>query len=381
MQKRMLVLLTLVILGGYLVPAMPVAAASNPPDDGIVIWNEDYTLAADEELDGDLVVFNGDASLESGSRIRGNAVIWNGSANVDGTIEGNLVATNGDIRLGEDALVEGDVACSWNCDVEQEEGARVNGDIVEGPSLRGIPFTQWGQRGLRIQVPPPDQGPFWVSGAEQLLRWILRLVRTIVTVLVIAAIGGVATLIWPDATARVGLTAFQSPGASLGMGFLTLIAGITLITVLAITICLSPAAALIALALGVAALFGWVAIGARVGSRLLEALNAGDVAPLWVASLGTLIITLITMGLSAAFCLAPLGWLLMLVIGCFGLGAVVLTRFGTTPYVPGPDRGIVEPPSPPPATGEMPEPPPPAWTEEPPEPPAQDVGNEGAKDA
>jgi hypothetical protein len=381
MKKRMLVLLTLVILGGYLVPAMPVAAASNPPDDGIVIWNEDYTLAADEELDGDLVVFNGDASLESGSRIRGNAIVWNGSANVDGAIEGNLVTTNGDIRLGEDALVEGDVVCSWNCDIEQEEGARVNGDIVEGPSLRGIPFAQWSRPGLRIQVPPPDQQPFWISGAEQLLRWILRIVRSIVTVLVIAAIGGVVALIWPEATARVGLTAFQSPGASLGMGFLTLVAGITLITVLAITICLSPAAALIALALSAAALFGWVAIGARVGRRLLETLNAGDVAPLWVASLGTLIITLITMGLSAAFCLAPLGWLLMLVIGCFGLGAVALTRFGTTPYVPSRGRKIPEPPPPPSATGEIPEPSSPTWTEEPPESPTGDVEDEEAENA
>jgi len=206
-------------------------------------------------------------------------------------------------------------------------------------------------------VPPPDRQPFWMSGVEQLLRWIFRVVRSIVTILVIAAIGGVVALIWPEATDRVGRTAFRSPGASLGIGVLTFIAGITLVTVLAITICLSPAAALIALALGAAALFGWTAIGARVGERLLKALNAGAVAPLWVASLGTLVITLITMGLSAAFCLAPLGWLLMFTIGCFGLGAVALTRFGTTPYVPGRSRETPQPPPASPPAGEIPEPP------------------------
>lgn len=355
MEKQPLVLLTLLILGAFLLPAMPAAASSPPPDDGVVIWNEDYVLAAGEELDGDLIVFNGDATLESESRIRGNAVIWNGNAEVDGIIEGNVVATNGDVRLGRDALVDGDVVCSWNCDVEQDTGARIGGEIVEGPSLRGIPFADWGEPGLRIQVPPPDRQPLWVSGAEQLLRWIFRVLRGILTVLVIAAIGGVVALIWPEATDRVGLTAFRSPGASLGIGVLTLVAAITLVTVLAITICLSPAAVLIALALGAASLFGWVAIGARVGRRLLRALNAGEVAPLWVASLGTLVITLLTMGLSAAFCLAPLGWLLMFVIGCFGLGAVVLTRFGTTPYVPGGGRQTPEPSPLSAPTGETPD--------------------------
>jgi hypothetical protein len=167
----------------------------------------------------------------------------------------------------------------------------------------------------------------------------------LVTIVVIAAIGGVVALIWPQATAQVGRTAFESPGASLGVGFLTVVAAITLIIALAITICLSPAAVLMALFLGAAGLFGWVAIGARVGERLLDALGAGEVAPLWVAGLGTLVITLITLGLTTALCLAPLGWLLTFVIGCFGLGAVVLTRFGTMAYVPGQRRGAEEPPS------------------------------------
>ncbi len=345
MQRRMLVWLTVIVLGALLLPVTTVTAASEQPDDGVVIWSEDYILAEDEELDGDLVVFNGDATLEPGSRVRGDVVVWNGNADVDGIVEGNLVASNGDVRLDENAHVQGDVVCTWNCDIEQDEGARVDGELIEGPSLRGIPFGQLGEPGLQIEAPSFDPEPFWLSGPEQLLRWIFRVVRRVVTVLVIAAIGGVVALIWPRETAQVGDVAFESPGASLGVGFLTIIAALALILALAITICLSPAAALVALALSAAGLFGWIAIGARVGERLLQALKAtGDkraqldhdpAAPLWSAGLGTLIITLITVGLSTAFCLSPLGWLLTFVIGCFGIGAVVLTRFGTTPYVPG----------------------------------------------
>ncbi len=380
MHKRTLILLTLVILGGFLIPTMPVAAASPPQDDGVIIWNEDYTLTTGAELDGDLVVFNGDATLESDSRLQGNAIIWNGSARVDGTVDGDLVVSNGNIWMGEDARVAGDVVCNWNCVARFEARSQVDGDIVKGPTLRGVPFGQWTSRGFRVQIPDPDRKPIWLSGPEQVLRWVLRIVRSIVTVLVVSAIGAVVALIWPKETARVSQTAFQSPGTSLGVGFLTLIAGLTLTVTLAITICLSPAAALIALALGAAGLFGWVAVGARIGEQLLEAVGARETEPVWSAGLGTLIITLITMGLRTAFCLSPLGWLLTGAIGCFGLGAVVVTRFGTIPYTPGRRRKLpASPPPPPPVTEEAPEPPSPPLKQEGAEPPTGNVEDETGK--
>lgn len=334
MARRMLIGLALIMLGALVLPLAPAAAAGELPDDGVVIWNEDYTLGEDETLEGDLVIFNGDAFLEAGSRVNGNVVVWNGSAEVAGSVRGDLIASNGDIQLEHGAHVQGDVVCTWNCDIERGEGSQIDGQIIEGPVIRGIPFGQFAEPGLNIQIPPSDPDPFWLSGPEQLLRWIFRVIRRVVTVLVVAAIGGLVALIWPEATDRVGHAVFESPGPSLGIGLLTAVAGAALITALAITICLSPAAVLLALALSTAGLLGWIAVGARVGRRLLRALKAGRVAPVVSASLGTLIVTLVTVGLSTAFCLSPLGWLLTFLIGSFGLGAVVLTRFGTVRYVP-----------------------------------------------
>ncbi|NIV40504.1 MAG: hypothetical protein GWN58_67215, partial [Anaerolineae bacterium] len=154
---------------------------------------------------------------------------------------------------------------------------------------------------------------------------------------------------------------------SFGIGLLTVVAATALVIALALTICLSPAAALVALALGAAGLFGWIGVGAQVGERLLRALNVREIAPLWAAGLGTLLITLVGMGLSVAFCLALLGWLMILVLGCLGLGAVVLTRFGTMAYVPstgaepGPPRPT--PPAPVQTAAEVPEPPEPSERE------------------
>jgi len=339
MVRKVMIWLALVVLGGLVLPLAPVTAAGELPDDGVVIWNEDYTLGEDESLNGDLVIFNGDAFLEAGSHVRGNVVVWNGSADVAGEVDGDLIASNGDILLAGDAYVVGDVVCTWNCDIDRGERTRVDGDVVKGPFIRGIPFGQFAGPGLNIEIPPSDPDPFWLSGAEQLLRWVFRVIRRVVTVLVVATIGGLVALIWPEATDRVGQTVFESPGASLGVGLLTVIAGAALITALTITICLSPAAILLALALSAAGLLGWIAVGARVGRRLLQALKHREVTPLWSASLGTLIVTLVAAGLSNAFCLSPLGWLLTFLVGAFGLGAVILTRFGTVRYVP--DRSAV----------------------------------------
>ncbi|MEE9617628.1 MAG: polymer-forming cytoskeletal protein [Anaerolineae bacterium] len=363
MHKQRFIWLILLLAAGLLLPTAPALADGDPPgdDNGVVIWNEDYTLSEGERLDGDLVVFNGDVTLEVGSRVEGSVVIWNGSANVEGTVEGDLIVSGGDIYLGKSARVQGDVVCSWNCELEQEEEARVDGSIVEGIPMQGLRLERW--RTLpRTLIPVPSPPTSWVSGPGQVLAWTLRVMRDVVGILVIAAVAGLVALIWPHQTTQVGRAVVEAPWPSFGVGLLTTVAATTLIIALAITICLSPFAALVALSLGAAGLFGWIGVGAVVGERLLQALNARGIAPLWTAGLGTLLITLIGMGLSAAFCLAPFGWLMIFVLGCLGLGAVVLTRFGTTAYAP--PRPTPSPPVPAPVPVEKPEVPPAEEVEE-----------------
>lgn len=321
-------------------PATPVLAQGGQPgDDGVVIWNEDYTLAAGQQLEGDLIVFNGDVTLEPGSVVEGSVIVWNGNAEVEGTIEKDIVVSNGDIHLGSGAWVQGDAVCSWHCDLEREEGARLDGERVEGlPGNWSRPDFTW---------TPQAPFSFWTSGPGWALNKAFEVIRAMLAVLVVAAIAGLVALIWPQQVAQAGRTAVEAPLACLGVGLLTMLAAIALAVLLVLTICLPP---LVIFALVAAGLFGWICIGALVGERLLTALKAREIAPLWAAGLGTLLITLIAAALSVAFCLAPLGWLLTFVVGCLGLGAVVLTRFGTRAYTPsigsGPSRSGPTPPSP-----------------------------------
>ncbi len=359
MNRQRLIWLVLLLGVGLLLPSTSVMAGgtSPPGDDGIVVWNEDYTLEADERLNGSLVVFNGDATLEADSRVEGAVIIWNGNVEVEGTVEGDVVVSGGDIYLGEDAYVEGNVVCSWECDMEQEDGAHVEGVFTEGDPLGNFHIER--VPGIPVEMPSPTT--FWVSGPGQVLDAVFKFIRGVAAVLVVSSVAGLVALIWPHPTARIGQTLVKAPWHSLGIGVLTAITATVAIIVLAVLICTVPAAALVGLALGAAGLFGWIAIGAVVGEKLMQALNIRGIAPLWAAGLGTLVITLVSVAFSNAFgltllgwlgkiiglCIVPLGWLMTVILGCLGLGAVVLTRFGTTSYIPSLGQGY-HPPTPPP---------------------------------
>lgn len=335
MHKRILTWLIVLLTGGLLLPVTPALALSywehsKPPDDGVIVWNEDYTLEEGEELDSDLIVFNGDVTLEADSRVRGSVVVWGGDADVEGTVEEELVVSDGNITLGDDARVEGNVVCSWNCDVELRD-ARVDGSIIEGFSARGFQLDRW-RDVIRVPLLFPSS-LIRVSGPRLALEWTFTTIRSVTTILVIAAVAGLVALIWPQQTSQIGQAVIETPWPSFGIGLLTAAASVALIVALTITICFSPASLLVTIALGAAGLFGWIGIGGLVGERLMQALNVRESAPLWTVGLGTLVITLIGAGLSTFLCLAPFGWLMIISLGCLGLGAVVLTRFGTRPFV------------------------------------------------
>lgn len=337
MHRQWIIWPFLLLIVGLWFPIAPALADGGPDDGGITVFNKDYVLGEGEQLDGDLVVFNGDVTLAEDSSVTGDVVIWNGNAEANGAVEGDVVVSNGDIHLGDGAQVEGDVVCTWNCNLDQEDDARVDGSIVEGVPWGNPALWQWGR--LQLSGPSASTGG-WLSWPRHVMNWIFGAIRGLVAILVVSAIGGLVALLWPQQTARIGKTVIQAPAPSFGIGLLTAVAGGALIVALLITICFSPLALLAALALGVAGLFGWIGVGALVGERLMQALNIRGAAPLWSGGLGTLLITLVSGGLGLIPCLGILGLPLTVGLGCLGLGAVVLTRFGTTAY------GAVRPASP-----------------------------------
>jgi hypothetical protein len=99
--------------------------------------------------------------------------------------------------------------------------------------------------------------------------------------------------------------------------------------------------------------FGWLALGAVVGARLATALNLRSVSPALATAFGTFLLSLV-MGVVGY--VACLGAIVEIIFAAIGLGAVVLTRFGTRPYLPGGEPTPAQPatsmpPAPPSVSG------------------------------
>lgn len=307
MKKVLLACLLALLL---VVSATPVFADG---DGGRIIFGDSFTLESGERMDADLVVLGGNVVLEVGSRVDGTVAIIGGSARVAGEVEGDVIVVGGNVMLRSTAVVGGDLVTIGGS-VKREEGAIVRGSQIEGLELEGLPrFWTFPTR-----LSFGRGGNAWASS-------IFNVFRDIFVALALAALGLLVVLFWPKQTEVVGQAILAAPLPSGGIGLLTALVAAALMVLLAITICLSPVAFLLFVATLVAGIFGWIAVGLLVGQRLLEAFKVKGITPLIAVAVGTLLIS----SLRAIPCL---GAIIAFVVGCLGLGAVVLTRFGTQTY-------------------------------------------------
>ncbi len=351
-MKKILFVCALFLL--LFVPLSP--AFADDGRGGQVIFGQDYTLESGQTLDGDLVVFGGNVDLKEDSLVNGSVVVWGGNVTVAGKVERDVAVFGGNVRLHDKAVVDGDVV-SFGGNVDRQEGAVVRGESWQGwrggpsfPSIPGVP-----------RLPKIPSGPLVTmeTGRHVFLNFIMDLFRMVITTLALMALGLVVIIFLPEHTERVKEAILIAPLPSLGIGLLTAVVAMAVIVLLAITICLAPVSLVLGIALSIAGLFGWIVIGLVVGVKVMEALKAQDPSPLVAVVVGVVLIQL----LSVAPCL---GFIFRVLVGALGLGAVVLTRFGTLHYTPSAQPAApLAPPLPPSAIAD-------ASADQPDEPPADD---------
>ncbi len=320
-MKKLLYSIPVVLV---LLLALPVTAFAAPLDDGRVVLGSDYVLASGETLDGDLVVLGGTAVLEEDSRVNGNVFVMGGNLEADGTIDGDLALMGGNASLGPNAVVEGDVVTiGGNVDpgLAIIKGNITSEQVFDFPmnfdSTRSYIFPQQ-FRGFQ------DFQGFGTSMGTRILWYFFQ-------AFLLAALAALVVVFIPEQTKRVASTLTEQPWISGGIGILTMIVAPILIFFLFITICFAVLGFLGVFILVVAGVFGWIAVGMEVGDRLAKALER-EWQPVLSAAAGTLIVTLVLMGIGFFPCI---GWLAQFLVGAAGLGAVILTRFGTREYIPG----------------------------------------------
>lgn len=313
--------------------ALPGSVLAQDGGDGKVVFGGTYRLESGQTLNGSLAVFGGEATVEENARVNGDVALSGGTLTVRGEINGNIVVLGGTIFLEDGAVVHGDVNTVGGT-INRTPGAQIDGNIVDGP------------RSVNIDIPRRFNLPFSMNPFQPLGQ----LASNLFSALVLAGIAMLVALFLPRPTERVTQTLVTQPVVSGAMGALTAIVFPPLMVILALTILLIPVSLLGIVLLVAALVFGWVAAGYEVGRRMASAFRQEWAMPV-AAGAGSF-----TLGVVAAFagiipCLNVVVWVL---VSLLGLGAVVMSFFGTRVYTP-----AGRPPAPPaePASPEAPLPP------------------------
>ncbi len=309
-----ILLLALALLVALAVPGRVAFAQDPDNEEGKVIVGGSYRLSSGETLSDDLVIIGGSGTLEKGSTVNGDVALTGGILDVNGEVNGDVVAIGGTITLGDDAHVNGNVS-TVGAVLNRSEKAKIDGSLTIGnPGQMEFPLVK-PALGNRFSAP---------SILEDVFGPISQALYAMLTALVVASLAAAAVLFVQKPTENVAAMIVTRPLPSLGMGLLTVLVAPLLIVILTVTIVFIPVMILFVIALGLAALMGWIALGLELGRRIGAALKV-DWAPAVYAGLGTLALTLLTTLLDLIPCL---GAVIYTVIGLMGLGAVLLSRFG-----------------------------------------------------
>jgi hypothetical protein len=313
-MKYILLIVTLMVL------AIPGTAMAKELHDDRVVAGGTFTLDSGEILNGSLIVFGGTAAIEEDSIVEGDVVVLGGIVSVNGSVEGNLVGVGGVVNLKENATINGDLT-TIAATLNREPGAQVSGQVITGidvPALSFIPGT--------IDIPQFTQfEPVFNPVAFTFWRVIWFIFRTLLW----GALAALITMFLPNPTTRTSKAIVDQPVMAGGVGLLAIILTPIVLVLLAITCILSPISLLGALALVVAWLFGRIAIGLEIGMRIAKSIDRDWSVPL-AAGVGTFGLALVVD--SAGTFIPCVGWLIPTIVGLFGLGGVILTRFGTHDY-------------------------------------------------
>ena len=316
-MKKTFKFLTLFILFALLfVPTRSAQAQGpNPDGGGQVIFGSNYTVKSGDTFEGDLVVFGGNVTIEEDASLNGDLVVIGGTVKSNGKTSGRIVVVGGQVSLEKSALVAKDVVMIGS-QLEKAEGAEVKGNIVNNvaptisvPTAR-IPPTEPVAPAVPIpDVPIPnihiDFNPF------KIFVWVIG----------VPAFAMLLALFWQPQIERTGQAIVSQPLIVGAIGLLSVVvAAVLFLTFL-------PPVLLV-----LAWFFGVVAMGAEVGERFTKAINQAW-SPVLTIGFGTFLLVVAGGVIGWIPCV---GWLIVFLFGLVGVGAAVITLFGTRPVqVPG----------------------------------------------
>lgn len=317
---RITLFIFFVMLAALAFPGQAFAQSSSSGDK--VIFGDTYQLGPNETLNGNLTILGGAVTLEDQSQVTGDVASLGGALQINGTVDGNVSILGGSVSLGSSAVIHGDIT-SMGGTLSQSQGARVDGRVVNG---KFSPFSLVFPRGL-----------FNHNVFSNFFQPIGSIFGYIGNALLLAALAMLVMMFLPKPTERVAQAVMAQPVITGGLGLLSAVVIPVMLLLLTITIILIPATLVGILITAAAVLFGWIALGYEVGKRMAIAFKFHWHEAL-VAGLGTLVLSLVANGIGKVPCI---GWVAPFLVGILGLGAVIITRFGSSRYPLPPDAGPI----------------------------------------
>jgi cytoskeletal protein CcmA (bactofilin family) len=297
-------------------------AAKGSSFDGKVIFGQSFTLQKGETLKGDLLVFGGTATLEEGAIVNGDVVLFGGTLDVKGEVRGDVVVTGGSVTVASTAHVYGDLT-TVGASLARADGAQVDGQI----SNTATSWVSTGETGKLPATPTTPSVPS-IPGFSLNFDPFWSMMRAFGQALAMAMLAMLVMLFLSPHADRVAHAVIAQPLMAGGIGLLTIIVVPVALVLLTITIILIPVVAVCIVVLVVALVFGWIAIGYEIGQRFTEAIHR-HWHPALSAGLGVFVLTLVARALTGIPVLNCIGWLVPFLLGLAGLGAIIMTRFGT----------------------------------------------------
>jgi hypothetical protein len=254
-------------------------------------FGSSIVIESNEVVCGDLTSFGG--TVEIKGEMRGNVTTFNTNVIIDGVINGSMTLFGGTVLLGNGSQIQ---------HIELY-GTRQLNDKINLHSGTIIDHT-------RNPWLPGKIGEFSFPFLS-LFIWII--------------VGIALITLLPEHVMFIRTTATTKTRRSILIGLLSILLAPAVFVVLVALILPIPFALILALGLIIAWAFGTVAVGWIVGEYILL-----SVAPRYNTRLVDVVVGLTALVLVGS--IPYIGWLISIGVGLLGLGAVLLSRFGTRLY-------------------------------------------------
>jgi len=258
-------------------------------------FNSAVVVTRGEVVCSDLTSFGGSVVIRG--VVEGDMVTFGGNVVIDGVVNGNVTLYGGDLTLQDDAQLNGDI--------------HVCGGIWTGGSnsqLHGRDFSCTESLGTLLTGVSGASVRFWST-----LTWVI--------------LGVLLTFLLPEHVMLVRTTVKSKMGRSFVLGLLSVLLVPAILAVLVGLIISIPLAILVAVGLIAAWALGTAAVGWIVGDYIVRSMF-----PQYSTRLLQILVGMTVLALAGS--LPSIGLWISIGSGLVGLGAVLLSRFGTRLYSP-----------------------------------------------